>query len=55
LKHQPDVTTFDHIGGEQGLQHFGEFFFHFSCTSGSLFGCRVSGATFRQPCRARSR
>jgi hypothetical protein len=30
LKHQPDVTPFDHVGGEQGLQHFREFFFHSS-------------------------
>ena len=36
---------------QQGSQRFREFFFQASWTAGSLLGCRVSGATLRQPCR----
>jgi hypothetical protein len=39
----------DLLGVEEGCQNIGEFFFHCSCVSGSLLGCRVSGATLRQP------
>jgi hypothetical protein len=30
LKHQPNVTPFDHLACQQGFQHFGEFFFQSS-------------------------
>ena len=39
----------------RGLPVFREVFFHASWICGSLFGCRVSGATLRQPCRANRR
>src|ERR1043165_4123765 len=55
LKHQPNVSTLDHVVSQQGFQHFGEFFFQSACTSGLLLGWRVSAAPFRQPWGANSR
>ena len=52
---QCDSACADFAAFEAGCQHFWEFFFHSSCTEGSLLGCRVSGATFRQPCLASKR
>lgn len=49
LEHQADPSATDLRGIEEGIQHIGEFFFHCSCVAGSLLGCRVSGATLRQP------
>ncbi len=49
LEHQADPAALDLLGVEEGCQNIGEFFFHCSCVSGSLLGCRVSGATLRQP------
>ncbi len=55
LKHQPYPTTTYVLRLYEGCQCFGEFFFHSSCTCGSLFGCLVSGATLRQSWRANIR
>lgn len=55
LKHQPNLAPPHFFWYQQGIQRLGEFFSQSSWISGSLFGWRVSGATLRQPCRARSR
>ncbi len=55
LEHQSDPASARDPSFEAGSQHLGEFFFHASCSAGSLLGCRVSAATLRQPWRARSR
>ena len=54
LKEDFHLSALDNFGFEDGRQVFREFFFHSSWTLGSLLGCRVSGATLRQPWRARS-
>src|SRR3972149_4468833 len=55
LEDQADGSVLD-IGSVQDVrQRFGKFFFQSSCNWGSLLGCRVVGAIFRQPCRARNR
>src|ERR1035437_3160978 len=55
LEHQAHPPTLNLFRLHQRCQSFGEFFFHSSCTCGSLLGCRVSGATLRQPWRANMR
>ena len=55
LEHQAHVAPAHLFRIQQGRQCFGEFFFHSSCTKKSLLGCRVSGATLRQPWRASMR
>jgi hypothetical protein len=55
LEDQADRSVFDIGLVQDGRQRLGKFFLHSSCNWGSLFGCRVSGAIFRQPCRARNR
>jgi hypothetical protein len=54
LEHQAHPPTLKIFGLHERCQSFGEFFFH-SCTNGSLLGCRVCGATLRQPWRANMR
>jgi hypothetical protein len=55
LKHQPDVTPFDHVGAERGLQRFGSFFPTPLERRGRSWDVVCLGPPFRQPCRARSR
>src|SRR3990167_641922 len=55
LKHQTYAPASHNFGFGDGSQVFGQFFFQSSCACASLFGCRVSGATLRQPCRSSSR
>src|SRR3990167_5419571 len=52
LEHQAHPSTLNLFWLHKRCQCFGEFFFHSSCTCGSLLGWRVSGATLRQPWRA---
>jgi len=49
LKHQPHPAAPDLLRLQEGRQRFGEFFFQSCCACGSPLGCRVSGATLRQP------
>ena len=55
LENHSDIPALDNLWFQDGRQHFRKFFFQSSWACGSLLGCRVSGATFRQPCRARNR
>ncbi|MDO8595498.1 MAG: hypothetical protein Q7R45_02630 [Sulfuricaulis sp.] len=55
LKHQTHVAWLHGFCTEQIRQDLREFFFQSSWALGSAFGCRVSGATFRQPWRSNMR
>ena len=49
-KHQSDRGFSPPRFADSGNE-VGEFFFQSSCTTILDFGCRLSGASFRQPCR----
>lgn len=55
LEHQPHATRFYAFSVEEICQRLREFFFQSSCAFGSASGCRVSGATVRQPWRSNIR
>src|SRR3972149_2903419 len=52
LEDQTNGAAFDICWVQDGRQRFGKFFSQSSCSLGSLFGCRVSGDIFSQPCSA---
>src|SRR5882724_6750264 len=55
LKHESNPPASHHVSSEQGRQSFREFFFQAFMIVGTFFGCFVSGATFRHPCRDNNR
>lgn len=55
LEHQPHAAKLHGVGVEELCQHLREFFSQSSWTFGSACGCRVSGATLRQPWRCNIR
>lgn len=52
LEHQTHAAGLYRFGVEDICQNLREFFFQSCCAFGSAFGCRVSGATLRQPWRS---
>src|SRR5438132_6491263 len=55
LKHQTYRSSCHGLGRQQGCQRFGKLCFHSAWATGSLWGCFVSGATLRHPCRVSNR